>query len=154
MTAQVLHAHQFNSQGKSLFLQYAYAKALQSGIPTIYCNSPGWYWVVDKKGYRRVPLNRPDVYLEEEAEEDTLILVDSSMKMEEPPFHLGECHPGYLVHATSPRESRWKEWKKERGGMVWIMDAWTKLEVGSLQCVTVIRASPPSSCSTQAFLCH
>ena len=68
--------------GKSRFLRYAYAKALQCGVPVVYCDAVDRYWLSDEREciefyLKSVP---PPPY----PTEGTLVLVDSGAYMKLP----------------------------------------------------------------------
>ena len=108
--------------GKSLFLECAYALALQCGIPTVFCDVPAYFSIADDDGFRDVPFTNPGVYLRS----DTLVLVDSIKPPEQ--LTMWRHNRGFMVQATSPQEERWKEWRKQRGGVGWVMTTWTREE--------------------------
>ena len=41
----------------------------------------------------------------------------------------------YLLHTSSPKESHWKEWAKERGAGIHEMDVWQPDELLALEYV-------------------
>ena len=74
---------------------------------------------------------------------DAWALSDSTRGLPQPSVAL-EFSAAKVILASSPAETRWKEWKKQTCAGVYVMDIWNNGELGALVCV-----SPRESSSTQ-----
>lgn len=113
--------------GKSLFLLYALARAIQAHIPVALCDSPENYYLFDDEGVscQTYDLPRPP---------HVLALFDTVPGLEYPktPF-VGNRSDSFIVHATSPKVSRWKMWSKLMNAQMWVMELWNETEIESMR---------------------
>jgi len=70
-------------------------------------------------------------------------LSDSGVTLQKPSeaFQNAEAK---VILASSPAETRWKEWQKQSSASLYLMDLWDNSELGALACVL-----PRESSSTQ-----
>lgn len=108
--------------GKSLFLLYALAHAIQACITVAWCAEPDIYYLFESNGVSRRAYNliRPP---------DILALFDTVPGLASPkrPF-VGFTNDSFVVHATSTL-SRWEGWSWQANADVWVMDVWNPTEI-------------------------
>lgn len=126
-----IHSDLSIDKGKSLFLEYALARALSQKTPVVFCDDPKDYWFCDHTGAHLITFSSQAV---DAIPPGSPILVDSNTGMEGlPPLFAKARFQGYVIQASSPDNSRWYQWTKERRAKIWIMGLWKKDEVLSLQ---------------------
>ena len=114
--------------GKSYFLRFALAKALESGRPVAFCLNAKFFILFDSDGPKEL---KYDVSYHE-LPPNTLALCDSNSSLSSPPEPF--VHPdssSFIVQATSPKLARWYEWSKQKRAKIWTMDLWTKEEISA-----------------------
>ncbi|KDQ08088.1 hypothetical protein BOTBODRAFT_119043, partial [Botryobasidium botryosum FD-172 SS1] len=114
--------------GKSYFLQFALAKALAIKHPVVLCNQENLFYLFTERAGRRVRIGD----FNDRLPKNTLVLCDSREGITSPPMHFTEpMSTAFVVQATSPRISRWKEWSKQRNAQIWTMDLWSEEEIAA-----------------------
>ncbi|KDQ08211.1 hypothetical protein BOTBODRAFT_119034, partial [Botryobasidium botryosum FD-172 SS1] len=113
--------------GKSYFLLFALAKALECKYPVAFCNRSDSFYFFNKHGPQFIPLAalRPGAL-----PENTLVLCDFQGRAEQPPIYFTNMvSTAFVVQATSPGVVQWKGWWKQRCAEVWTMNPWSEGEV-------------------------
>ena len=118
------------SIGKTTFLVYLLIQRLQAGLPTALQYLWNSFLLFDKDGVREFPADRRTTDLLPE----TWALSDSNATISTPcPAFLGSR--AVVIQATSPQQSRWKAWRKNYQAWLFVMDLWSRKEMGALLCV-------------------
>lgn len=113
--------------GKSLFLRYALAHAIKAQIPVAWCADSTLFYFFDSNGvshrvYNHVPLGCK------------LALFDTVTGLESPvAAFYGPDRGVFVIQATSPKLTRWKEWSKQAKAEIWVMDIWDPQEIASMR---------------------
>ena len=115
--------------GKSYFLRFALAKALESARPVAFCHRANFFILFDSDGLKK--LKYIDVE-EDELPPNTLALCDSNSALSSPPSpFVSRFSTSFIVQATSPKLARWYEWSKQKMADIWTMDLWSKEEISA-----------------------
>jgi hypothetical protein len=115
--------------GKSYFLRFALAKALESGRPVALCLNANSFVLFDSDGPKE--LKYVDVS-EHRLPPNTLALCDSNSALSSPPNpFVSPSSTSFIVQATSPKVARWYEWSKQKRAYIWTMDLWSKEEISA-----------------------
>ena len=129
--------------GKRLFLRYALAKALKEKHPVALCERPKTFLLFDGRG---VNLVRYDHFYTQGVPFKLLALFDTCEGMETPVHSFWKnSSQAYVIHPTSPKLSRYKEWIKQIEGHIWPTQLWTAEEMKDLRCVSVLAFCPHSN---------
>ena len=115
--------------GKSYFLRFALAKALESGRPVAFCLNADFFILFDSDGPKRLMYGYvPDDHLPP----NTLALCDSNSLLSTPPAPFASPDStSFIIQATSPKLVRWYEWTKQKMADIWTMDLWSKEEISA-----------------------
>jgi hypothetical protein len=115
--------------GKSYFLRFALAKALESGRPVAFCLNADSFILFDSDGPKEL------MYIYVSAHRlppNTLALCDSNAALSSPPSpFISAESTSFIVQATSPKVARWYEWSKQKRAYIWTMDLWSKEEISA-----------------------
>ncbi|KAF8578389.1 hypothetical protein K439DRAFT_1529187 [Ramaria rubella] len=127
---------------------------LLEGKCTVLQRRPPYFLFFDDDGCREIQITdtqHADLSDKPYAMRQTWILVDSNDAMEKPAeFATGKLCNAFVVQASSPQESRWKGWIKDRQGISLVMQPWSWLEI--YVAGTQIRDDPLSlDCLRRAF---
>lgn len=127
---------------------YLLIQRLQKKLPTAVQYLPTSFLLFDKRGVRTFPGDRQNSVLLH----DTWALSDSNASISSPcPAFL--VSGAVVIQATSPHQSRWKTWRKDYKARLFVMDLWSRPEMGALMCVHFGRYEPVSD-GTLRTLCN
>ncbi|KAJ7191385.1 hypothetical protein GGX14DRAFT_407183 [Mycena pura] len=113
--------------GKTSLLSYLLALSLSNEIFVVWCLSPA-YIIVFAPGELPYKILAADFCLAN-LPRNALVLCDSARNAEAPPEAF--VHPSahvFVVQVTSPTESRYRGWAKDKEAELWPMDLWTGKE--------------------------
>ncbi|KAJ7446741.1 hypothetical protein FB451DRAFT_1188591 [Mycena latifolia] len=112
---------------KSLFLVYALVQSLLARKPVALCHSPHSFLYFDESGTRLVNWPDGDAL---DLPSGVIALYDMVAGQDSPKGRFTDIFCGaYVVHATSPKVLRWKEWAKQLDADLWPMPLWSNEEL-------------------------
>lgn len=119
--------------GKSLSLLYFLVRRLSEKLPTAYQRAPGYYFFFTSEGVKRLNDNDPPPEI---VGTQVWALTDSNQSLSAPSGGFSLSHtPHFLIQASSPNQTRYKAWTKERGAVFAMMDVWSWEEMKKLMYV-------------------
>ncbi|KAJ7109906.1 hypothetical protein C8R44DRAFT_743248 [Mycena epipterygia] len=122
-----------NYVGKSLFLLYALVQALLAKRPVALCRSAHSFLYFDDTGVTLVNWPNGDALT---LPPGVIALYDTVVGQDSPQGVFTDPLCGaYIVHATSPKVSRWKEWAKQLEADLWPMPLWSNDELRKIDII-------------------
>ncbi|KAJ7221687.1 hypothetical protein GGX14DRAFT_430674 [Mycena pura] len=116
--------------GKSLFLLYALVQALLAKKPVALCRSPFHFDYFDKDGVTRIKWADAGAL---KLPPGVIALFDTLKEQESPHnIFIDRLNAAYVVQATSPKVSQYKEWSKQLRAELWPMPLWSRAELQQL----------------------
>ncbi|KAJ7190951.1 hypothetical protein GGX14DRAFT_482303 [Mycena pura] len=113
--------------GKSLFILFALVQSLLAKRPVALCQSAFDFLYFDENGVSLVPWAQAGSF---KLPRGVIALYDAVPDQDSPRgVFTNRRHAAYIVHATSPKISRWKEWSKQLNAMLWPMPLWSTAEL-------------------------
>ncbi|KAJ7190952.1 hypothetical protein GGX14DRAFT_603167 [Mycena pura] len=113
--------------GKSLFLLFALVQSLRAKRTVALCRSAFNFLYFDENGVSLVPWAQAELL---DLPPGVIALYDTVPGQDSPHgIFTNRMYRAYVVHATSPKISRWKEWSKQLNAMLWPMPLWSTAEL-------------------------
>ncbi|RDB29134.1 hypothetical protein Hypma_016026 [Hypsizygus marmoreus] len=116
--------------GKTVFLIYLLIERLQRKQPTALQTGNAEFLLFDKDGVRQFSTtarNHQEIPPDAWALSACIDPIDAYK-----PCEAFLESKAFVVHATSPRSSNWKHWKKQSSARIYVMDVWPKGEMEAL----------------------
>ncbi|KAL4256518.1 Crinkler effector [Pleurotus pulmonarius] len=127
--------------GKSYTLLYLLLKMLIKREPILFLpvNAGAHYFSSDGVQYSSLV---DETCLDElnDDENCTWALVNSDTHLRPPPSPLLAAFGIFIIQSTSPSRLRYKSWVKQKRGLIWYMERWTRDEI--VQALTLVRVLP------------
>ncbi|KAK2465766.1 hypothetical protein APHAL10511_002310 [Amanita phalloides] len=122
--------------GKSYFAVYALLRRMTEAKTTLFTTSSGFSYLFHETGIRRKikALVMPDDLPDEGVNDRTSrawSLIDGAADRSPEVSTLTRARLFVLI-TCSPKEERYKEWRKQTGGLRWVMNPWSKEELHAL----------------------
>ncbi|KAK7690867.1 hypothetical protein QCA50_005969 [Cerrena zonata] len=122
--------------GKTLFLFYVLVMRLQARQPVAIETDQSEYFVFTEAGVSIEPKGNSlvDILRRWTSSTQVWALSNSSIDLDQPSsgFRRARSLGAYLIQATSPCVHRWKQWLKEYGARMFVMDLWPEDELFAL----------------------
>jgi hypothetical protein len=120
-----------NIQGKTIFLFYLLFRRLSAGLPTALQVFDDRFFLFTETGASEHGLLAKNAL---HLPNGTWALADSSEFIEKPcsAFLAAPLKNVWVIQATSPKRSRWREWSKQRDAKMYVMDWFYSDELGTL----------------------
>lgn len=112
--------------GKSVFLAWAPVVLLGEEQTTAFDYGRDEYILFSREGIIIWPKNQPPT------SDPNMVIVglsNSSTSHNPPASGLQDTPACYIVQASSPAPNQWKQWTKERGGLLTFVDVWSEAEL-------------------------
>lgn len=110
--------------GKTMFLRFALAKALGIKQTVAFCLGSKTFELFAEDGVHTLEYSRDNIPA------NTLALCDSNTALTSPPVEFVDSSVGaYVIQATSPETTRWRDWTKYKTAAFWTMKPWLKSEL-------------------------
>jgi hypothetical protein len=119
--AGVVVLREINNQGKTVFLFYVLFRRLCAGLPTALQVFDDRFFLFTEEGFSEHNLEAKNA---SQLPKGTWALADSSELIHQPcsAFLATSPREVWIIQATSPKISRWKEWSKQRIANKYVMD--------------------------------
>jgi hypothetical protein len=118
-------------QGKTVFLFYVLFRRLSVGLPTALQVFDDRFFLFTETGASQLDLLAQTA---SQLPNGTWALADSSEFIEQPcsAFLATPLRDVWVIQATSPKRSRWREWSKQREANMYVMDWFYSNELRTL----------------------
>jgi hypothetical protein len=120
-----------NILGKTVFLFYVLFRRLSAGLPTALQEFDDRFFLFTEAGASEHNLLAKNAL---QLPNGTWALADSSELIEHPcsAFLAAPLEDIWVIQATSPKRSRWREWSKQRDAKIYVMDWFSSNELRTL----------------------